>query len=597
MKLRTTFLLLAVVAGLFAFVKYYKWPTTRELEEQKGRVVQTDRNQIDGITITNNESKIELRKRDGQWFVDAPVKDRADAGAVSQLLGTIEMLKADHTIQAGEKGVQERIRDFGLATPAVRLKLLGKNAPPEILFGKDAAVEGKVYARIENADTIYVIDSELKNQVTKKANDYRDHRLTGLNTAQIGKVEIHTPAGAIGLVKTAGHWRIEKPLNTQGDDAKIEDLIAKAVNTRIETFVPENEAKAAATGLAEPLGTVSLYVEGGDKPDVLQIGQPLEKDREKLYAKLSTRDGVYVLQKGVAEILNSKPNDLRDTHLLRFNLDTVDRIRIEPEGREKILLARREEGWILKSAGDRPANSAEVRRLAANLHGQEIASFVADSASDLKKYGLDKPQLKLTLSAYASENTAETKAGEKPIASVLFGRIEGDNVFAKLDDEPFVVAVNKSILDAVATDPGQWRDLAVFQFKPEEIATIEVTRPDRPPLTIARSKGEWNFTQGEGELNKINAESLVNTLASLRAVRWIGATIPAHGLDKPTLTLRFTTTGKKSRSLAIGSRTPEEVWFASVDGQPGTFILSGPDESALRIQLTKTLAPKTAPKP
>ena len=42
---------------------------------------------------------------------------------------------------------------------------------------------------------------------------------------------------------------------------------------------------------------------------------------------------------------------------------------------------------------------------------KSLPNFVADVATELPKYGLDQPQLKVTLSSFASENTAETKAG------------------------------------------------------------------------------------------------------------------------------------------------------------------------------------------
>lgn len=597
MKPRTTLLLLIVVAGLFAFIKFYNWPTTKELEERKNRVLKIDRDKIDGVTITNNEAKIELRKRGGSWFVDAPVKDRADSAAIEQLLGSVEFLNSEQTIPADEKGAKDRLKDFGLVTPSVRVQLLGKNAPAEILFGKDAAVEGRVYARLGEAETIYIIGSELKNQATKNADEFRDHKLTDLNTTQVSKVEIKTPEGEIELAKKYDHWQIEKPLTARGDDQKISDLIAQAANAHIEKFVSENEAKAAVTGLTEPRGTVTLFAEGKDKPAVLQIGQPPDADKERLYAKLSTRDGVYVLPKSVADILNTKPNDIRDKHLLRLNMDTVDRINIEPDGKEKITLARKEENWTIKSSGDRLANGAEVRRLAGDLQGAEVVAFIADTASDLPKYGLDKPSVKVTFSAYASENTAETKAGEKPIVSVLFGKVQGDVVYAKLDEEPFVVSLNKLLLDAIATDPVRWRDLAVFEFKPEEIESVEVTKADRPPVAIARENGQWKLAKGEGELNKINADSLVNTLSSLRAVRWIGTTTSEHGLEKPSVAIVFTTGDKKHHTLAIGAKTPEGMWFAAAENEPATFVVNEPDESALQIQLTRIALPEPPPKP
>jgi hypothetical protein len=75
---------------------------------------------------------------------------------------------------------------------------------------------------------------------------------------------------------------------------------------------------------------------------VLQIGgNPTEeKEKEKVYARLSSRDSVVVLPKAVAELLETKANNIRDKSLVRFESDIVDRISIEPAGGEKLVLAR-----------------------------------------------------------------------------------------------------------------------------------------------------------------------------------------------------------------------------------------------------------------
>ena len=88
-----------------------------------------DPDKIDGISITNNEEKIELRKRNGRWELDAPVKDRADDAAVQQLLtGRAETLKKETSLE-GANG-KDDVRDLGLVKPNVTLQLKGQDAPP-----------------------------------------------------------------------------------------------------------------------------------------------------------------------------------------------------------------------------------------------------------------------------------------------------------------------------------------------------------------------------------------------------------------------------------------------------------------------------------
>ena len=179
---------------------------------------------------------------------------------------------------------------------------------------------------------------------------------------------------------------------------------------------------------------------------MLQIGGVPEKEKEQVYVRFAPRSFVFTVPKAIESVLNTKPNDLRDRHLVRFDSNQLDRITIEAPGKAKTVLARKGENWTIASRKDEPANAAEARRLMDTLSNEQVTKFVEDVGSDLPKYGLDKPQLTVTLSSFASENTAETKAGEHPMATIAFGKIDGDNVYARVGDEPFVVAVRKNLV-------------------------------------------------------------------------------------------------------------------------------------------------------
>ena len=320
---------------------------------------------------------------------------------------------------------------------------------------------------------------------------------------------------------------------------------------------------------------------------LLQIGGTPAKEKDQLYVRSVARGFVYTLPKKVEEILGTKPNDLRDRHLVRIDTNILDRITIDAAGKGKIVLARKGEDWSVASRKDAPANSGEVRRLIDTLQNAQVTKFVEDVASNLLKYGLDKPQLQLTFSSFASENTAETKAGEQPFAAVAFGKVDGDNVYARLADEPFVVAVRRGLLDQVSIDPVQWQDLSIFKFKPGEIHRVSVT--SKSESILARDpKGEWRWVKGDGQINQANLHSLLNELANLHAVRWIGATnATQQGLDKPQLAVTFTTSpdNKSSHKLLIGNKGSDGTWFARTEEREGTFVISDADFNTLRLPL------------
>lgn len=595
MRTRTTLILLACAIALFAFIRFYdsKVPTTRDLAEKKLHVLDFDREKINALTISNNETRIELRKHDGQWFLEAPVKDRADSLAVDQLLTSAEMMRKDAELP-GTGTDKGNVKEFGLGKPSVSLKLEGDAHPVEVLFGKDSAIEGKIYVRLEGSNTSYVVNNDLRNQVVKKVDDFRDRKLTELTAAQVNKVTLKTAAGEIELEKTQGHWQINKPLKARGDDQKIADAIAQVVTSRIESFATETAGEKS--GLNEPRGIISFFAEGADKPVVVQIGASSETEKDKTYVKLSTRESLFLVSKKIDEMLALKPNDLRDKHLVRINMDGVDRIHVEAAGHEKIVLARKQESWVVKNATEKPANVAQVNKFVADLQSQPVTAFTADTASELGKYGLDQPRLIIAFGAYASENTAETKAGENEIQRVTFGKVEGDNVYARVEDEPFIVAVNKSILETIPSEATQWQDLAIFHFKQEEITSIEITRGAQPTIEFARDeKGNWKLSKGDGIIEQSNAQTICNVLATLRAVRWESRKVDPQKFAMPAVNVTFKTK-EKAHTLLVGSPAADGNSIATAQEIEGTFLLNQPDLSALQLPLiaTQTPAPSAA---
>jgi hypothetical protein len=402
-----------------------------------------------------------------------------------------------------------------------------------------------------------------------------------------------------------------RPFKGRADDQKLNDLVSDATTPRIEDFLSDSK-DPGAFGLTEPRGTITFHAEAEKNPVVLMIGnakkpeKPAEKPDDKkpaeqpttpthVYVKISNREGVFTVPVAIESLINTQPNDLRDQSLMRVQTDMVDRITIEAPGKEKIVLGRNGEEWVRKAEGkaDVPVNGGAANKLLSDLASMKTTRFVADVATDLKQFGLDVPQATVTLSSYSTEGTPETKPGDRPIAKLLLGKFEGDAGYAKLDDEPFIVAVPSMVLDGVWTDPLQWQELKIQELKSEDIASFEVTRSGQPAFSFERDKEKkWKLAKGDAAVSQAAADSLVNTLANLRAVRWTGATLPAaQGLDKPSLTIAFTLADKKTGRLVIGAATSDELWHATLEGKQGTFLLSKPDFDALNASLIEVPKP------
>src|SRR5881396_3307757 len=485
MNWRNTLILALIALAGFAYFRFFemKRPSTEEAKRQAQNVVNFDRNKIDGIVIQNGDQKIEIRRRENKWRLETPIKDQADGAVVENLLSDLETWQKEGTIPAKE--------------------------------------------------------------------------LTDVATAQVRRITLKTPAGEMELEKRGEHWDILKPLRARADDGKVGDLISQITSARIQQFVADDRGDLRPYGLAEPRGSITLYdqeqkkdqkVELGDtikvfgredKGQTLQIGSVPEKEKDQVYVRFAPRGSVYTLPKKIEEILNAKPADLRDNRLVRIDTNILDRITIDAPGKTKTVLARKDGNWTMMNRNNAPADAGAVRRMIDALQNERVTKFVEDVASNLPKYGLDKPQLQLTFSSFASENTAESQAGEQPFATIAFGKDEGDNVYARLTDEPFVVAVRRGVLDQISPDPLRWQDLSIFKFKPEQIHRLSVMTEKELSLERDQNK-QWHWLKGSGDINQANVQSLLNTLSSLHAVRWLGATTPQPGFGKPQVVIAFT---------------------------------------------------------
>jgi len=605
MKWKTTLVLFVIAAGVFAYLALVERNrlNTADAAREAQNVVNFEREKIDGIVVQNGDDKIDLRKHGDKWRLETPIKDQADASVVNNLLLELENWQKEASISAKEmEADKSKLSDYGVAQPKLRLKLSGEKAPPEISFGKDAAVEGKMYVRFGSSKETFLVSQSVKKALDKKPEEFRDRKLTDLILAQVTRVVLKTTAGEMELQKTGDHWDITKPLRARADDQKVNDLVAQITTARIQQFVADDKGDLHLYGLAEPRGSMTLFTQD-DKPgspgQSLQIGSPAgagEKEKDQVYVRFASRGFVYTLPKKVDEMLNTKPDDLRDRHLVRIDTKFLDRVTIDVPGKGKTVLARKDENWTIANRNNAAANSTEARRLIDMIQNEQVTKFVEDVASNLSKYGLDKPQLTVTFSSFASENTAETKAGEEPFATVAFGKIDGDNVFARVGDEPFVVAVRRTLLDQIWSDPIQWQDLAIFNFKPDQIHRVTV-KSDKELELVRGANNEWTWAKGSGPINQANANSIANALATLRAVTWVGSTLPGHGFDKPQLVVTFTTSSddKASHKLTVGGSALNGNWFAKIDGHDGTLIISTADFKALKLSLAGQQSPAPSP--
>jgi hypothetical protein len=580
MKPRTTLVLLAVAILLAAFIfTLDRWSqNTRDRRERAAHVVEINRTDVEGITIHNGDGLIKIKAEGDAWKMVAPWQDDADSGIIDQLLDAIQNLRPEDVITDLGKGDKRRdmLKDFGLNKSKLRLKLDGKQMPAELVFGQDTAVQGRGYLRMQDDDAVYVVANDLKNIITKTPEDFRDHRMTPFLTTSIDRAVFQVSGGEIELAKDQDNWQLVRPIKARASNDAVVDILTKMNQTQISKFVSESKSHPESFGLDSPADVVTLYGAEGKNFEI-KIGSAVPSNPQAVYADLPERNTVVEVSKGFASLFNITPNDFRDRKLARLNSDLIDRITIENAAQPKIVLAREENRWRFLSPTNAPANANNIHRLIQELNDGEVTEFVSDTATDLAKYGLDQPKLKITFSSYASENTAESNAGEVVLSALEFGNSENGVTYARLEAEPYVFSIADQMLSDLPKTQFSFRSLDILDLNRDELMSVHVEKEGEEPLDLVRDvKGKWTLKGQEKRQNDGQIQQFLTTLTGLRAATWTGELNPEYGFDQPSLEIKISYQSgeqKREANIKFGKTNPANQHYGMRSEEEGVFVV------------------------
>jgi hypothetical protein len=241
-----------------------------------------------------------------------------------------------------------------------------------------------------------------------------------------------------------------------------------------------------------------------------------------------------------------------------------------------VVFSKSDAAWQMTAPLKVDAEDAALDDFLKDLRRLRADEIVAEK-SDLKQFGLDRPQVQWTCSA----------AG-KDVLTLLVGNPEAGKEkepvarrYAKLanNDAVFLLSATqstKALNEYRSRKP--WSTLDAVQVE-------QVTFGGAAPFTLKKNESLWTVA-GKPEL-KVNAKAISDTLdalAGLKVERWLAdekGDLQLHGLQPPQLTIDLqTSTGK--RSLLIGrTEGGSQRVYAAVAGETAIFVLG--EDDAKRI--------------
>jgi hypothetical protein len=586
MKISTTLALLVIAIGLgiFVWILDRRSPGNREQLAHSAYLVEFDRNDVSQLEIENGDTKTRLLKTDDGWRLTAPVVDRADPKIIDTLLYSTQFLKRNDTLGNLGKGEQKRnyLKQFGVLRSRLVLRCTGKQTHVELQFGGETAVEGSCYVRVDSKDTVFITDNDLKNLISKPPDTFRDHQLTPFLNPEIDRIVLTQAAGEIELTRQQDQWQIERPIKARASQSAVNRMLKKISETPVLQFQDEEAGGELETENAP--NAITLF--SGQSKVKIACGAPVSNQPGHIYVRVSDRPSTFIVDESLAQTLEQKPNDLRDRRIVRLNPDLIDRITIMTKGQTTAQLSRKEGRWLISDQSDAPADADAVDRLFNTLNSNDVSRFVSDSASDLTSYGLDAPALKFAFSSYSSENTAEENAGETKIATLAIGRQDGDNYYARVEEEPYIVAVPQRIVDQLPTKDFSFRSHEILNLPRTDLASVEITKNGSTVALTRNQKGQWVVQGQTGAQNDLAIQTFLNTLSGLQSTAWVSEKSLAAEppVEKIVIHLK---SDPKEIVLQIGERAAQGDEYATISTQPGTFLIRALDFQNLQDWLVR----------
>jgi hypothetical protein len=299
-----------------------------------------------------------------------------------------------------------------------------------------------------------------------------------------------------------------------------------------------------------------------------------------LFAKRKTDDKVFLIPSYQETSFNKGTFELRDKTIVRFDRDHVDAVEVTT-GAKTLALAKNGADWKIAKPLQVNADFGSVEGLIGRVASAQMKSLVADQAApaDLKKYGLDKPDVTVNVSTGSSR------------ATLLVGsKAEDNTVYVRDASRPAVMTMDSALVDELKKGADEYRRKDLFEFRAFNADRVEIARNGQT-VVFEKVKGQGENAQDKwrraspnaADVNKDKIDSLLSRLSNMRATSFVDSTANT-GLDKPAMTVvvKFDE-GKKEERLTFG-KVGEDV-YAARPGEPGAAKTDATDFN----EATKTL--------
>ena len=403
------------------------------------------------------DSFVRAVREQGEWRLQAPVKDWADSRRLEQLLNALYALQVEtfvwdpEIVEPGDgDGVgatlagdaPPRVETYGLAADEASARVQvwqnGSLVNSEILFGKVTGPEATtIYAKRREIESVYAVDMRILDLLSVDVATLRSRDIFRVAPADVRYLSVQQGESRLIVSRDDdGQWQIEEPGKWRADQKVVDDLVLALSKWRTAAFIDSNTSSNMMTQLQPPHCVIRLSrsIPGGEentKPETVTAGVLDERSGSIWIGRWQDNDthvplrvngeqGLRLVPIEAVHRLAADPTDAlvyRQRKMLSIPPSAVKRISLETGGLSQTIVLDDAGAWIA-AKGTNVVNQQAVQDVlffAADMRADRIVALVTN---DLSAYGLDAAHTTLTFGLSGEAGIQKT---------LLMGATTGDN--------------------------------------------------------------------------------------------------------------------------------------------------------------------------
>src|SRR5262249_12595546 len=267
-------------------------------------------------------------------------------------------------------------------------------------LGKRDQSAAKLYVRVEGWPRINAVEDSLLPLVERPALAYRGRRVLDFVASDVDAVKVQRGNEAIALKQADGKWNVAEPFKAEADPIKADQLTGDLSRLEAVEYVKDSvkpEDLEPQYGLGKPAVSVTVNFHDPKKPArTLLIGKE-RPNHQEYFAKLADGDSVFAVRKDIRDTLDKAALAYLPLQFPSLAAADVAEVRVQQQGGEEYRLVRQKSVWKIATLENAAAVASLVQPMVDELTNLRAERYEAYGSKDGEKYGLDKPQLRLTV--------------------------------------------------------------------------------------------------------------------------------------------------------------------------------------------------------